>query len=141
METNEEMDLSIIKEKINHFLIKTMIEEKCKNPLAWWKVHKVQFLNIGFVVRFTLGTISFPIKLERAFNIVSICTNLRHFQLGIENLEMVINYIYNWPDDSCVEGWASMWQFMDMEEALTKENEDLVDKVRLVKIKEINDRF
>jgi hypothetical protein len=73
-----------------------------------------------------LGIIGSPIKLERAFSIVGICTNLRHFQLGIENLEMVINYIYNiWPHDVCVKGWAPMGQFMDMEEALMRENEDL----------------
>jgi hypothetical protein len=140
METNEEMDLSIVKKQINHFLVKKLIEEECKNSSAWWKVHEVQFPNIGFVARQILGIIGFPIELERAFNIVGICTNLRHSQLGIENLEMVMSYIYNnWSNDVCVKGWASMGQFMDMEEALTRENEDLVDKVRLLEIEEIND--
>ncbi len=83
-----------------------------------------------------------PIELERAFNIVGSCTNLKDFQLGIENLEMVISCIYNnCSDDVCVEGWASMGQFIDMEEAFMKENEDLVDKVRLLEIEEINNRF
>jgi hypothetical protein len=66
METNEEMDLSIVKKQINHFLVKKLIEEECKNPLAWWKLHKVQFPNIGFVAQQILGIIGFPIKLERA---------------------------------------------------------------------------
>jgi hypothetical protein len=87
-----------------------------------------------------LRIIGSPIELERTFNIVGICTNLKDFQLGIENLEMVINCIYNnWLDDVCVEGWASMGQFIDMEEAFMKENEDLVDKIRLLDIEEIND--
>jgi hypothetical protein len=65
---------------------------------------KYSFLILGFVARQIMGIICFPIELERAFNIVGICTNLKHFQLGIENLEMVINYIYNnWPDDAYVE--------------------------------------
>jgi hypothetical protein len=38
--------------------------------------------------------------------------------LGINNLEMLINIYKNWSDDACVEGLASMKQFMDMEEAL-----------------------
>jgi len=110
--------------------------------LAWWKVHEVQFLNTRFVVQQISKIIGSLIELEKAFKIVGICTNLRHFQLGIENLEMFISYIYNnWLDDTCVEGWASMGQFMDMEEALTRENEDLVDKVSLLKTEEINDRF
>jgi hypothetical protein len=74
METNEEMDLSIVKKQINHFLVKKLIEEECKNPLAWWKLYKVQFPNIGFVIQQILGIIGSPIELERTFNIVSICT-------------------------------------------------------------------
>jgi hypothetical protein len=34
-----------------------------------------------------------------------------------------------------------MGQFMDMEEALTRENENLVEKVRLLEIEGINNRL
>jgi hypothetical protein len=36
-----------------------MMEEKCKNPLAWWKVHEVQYLYVGFVAQQTLGIVGF----------------------------------------------------------------------------------
>jgi hypothetical protein len=42
METSEEMVSSIVKEQLNHLWVKKVIEEDCKNPLAWWKVHEVQ---------------------------------------------------------------------------------------------------
>jgi hypothetical protein len=35
METNEEMATSIVKEQLNNFRIKKVIDEECKNPLAW----------------------------------------------------------------------------------------------------------
>jgi len=69
--------------------------------------------------------------MEKFFSVASICTNLHYFQLGIETLEMLINTYKNWPDDACVEGLASMKQFMDMEEALMEENESLIDQVGL----------
>ncbi len=42
-----------------------MIEEECKNPLAWWKVHEVQFPNTGFVVQQISKIIGFLIELEK----------------------------------------------------------------------------
>jgi hypothetical protein len=36
IKTNEKMALSMVKEQLNHFRIKKIIEE-CKDPLAWWK--------------------------------------------------------------------------------------------------------
>jgi hypothetical protein len=61
--------------------------------------------------------------------------------LGIEHLEMLINIYKDWPNDVCVESLTSMGQFMDMEEALMEENEDLIDKVGLLEIKEIDNWF
>jgi hypothetical protein len=52
--------------------------------------------------------------------------------LDIENLEILINIYKNWPDDACVGALASMGQFMQMEEALMEENEDLIEKVGLI---------
>jgi hypothetical protein len=41
METKEKMALLIVKKQLNHFQVKKMMEEKCKNPLAWWIMHEV----------------------------------------------------------------------------------------------------
>lgn len=61
--------------------------------------------------------------------------------MGIENLEMLINICKGWPDDVHVESLTSIGQFMDMEKALIEENEVLIDKVGVLEIKEIDDRF
>ncbi len=79
--------------------------------------------------------------MKRFFNIENIFTNHRCFELGIENLEMLITIYKDWPDENHVESLTSMGQFMDMEEALMEKNEDLIDKVGLLEIKEIDDRF
>jgi hypothetical protein len=42
------------------------------------------------------------------FNIESIFTNLRCFELGIENLEMFINIYKDWSDEVHVESLTSM---------------------------------
>ncbi len=65
---------------------------------------------------------------------VGICTNLQHFRLGIENLEMLTNIYKTWSNDACVEGLTSMKQFMDMEKAFMEENESLIDQVGLLDI-------
>ncbi len=54
---------------------------------------------------------------------------------------MLINTYKNQPDDACVEGLASMKQFMDMEEALMEENESLIDQVGLLNIEENDNRL
>jgi hypothetical protein len=40
MKTNEEMTSSMVKEQLNHFRFKKVIEEEAKNPLKWWRVHE-----------------------------------------------------------------------------------------------------
>jgi hypothetical protein len=49
METDEEMVLSMVKEQLNHYRIKKVSDEECKNLLAWWKVHESQFSYVAFV--------------------------------------------------------------------------------------------
>jgi hypothetical protein len=48
IETNEEMTLSMVKKQLNHLKIKIVMEE-CKDPLAWWRTHEVQFSYVWFV--------------------------------------------------------------------------------------------
>jgi hypothetical protein len=48
MKTNEEMASLMVKEQLNHFMFKKVINE-AKNLLEWWKVYEVQFFNVGFV--------------------------------------------------------------------------------------------
>ncbi len=47
---------------------------------------------------------------------------------------MFINIYKDSQDDNHVESLTSIGQFMDMDEALMEENEDLIDKVRLLEI-------
>ncbi len=54
---------------------------------------------------------------------------------------MLICIYKNWPNDACVEDMASMKQFMDMEEALMEENEDVIEQIGLLELEESNNRF
>ncbi len=38
---DEDMTLSIVKEQLNHFRIKKVMKEECKDPLAWWRTHEI----------------------------------------------------------------------------------------------------
>ncbi len=72
------------------------------------------------------------------FNIASICTNLWQSWLCMENLEMLINIYKNWPDDARVGGSSSMDKFMEMEETLMDENEEVITSLGLLDIDEGN---
>ncbi len=103
MEIDEDMALLVVNEQFTHFKIKKGIEEECKDPLAWWRAHEVHYSYVGFVARQILGIVGSQIEVERVFNIASICTNLRHSRLGIDNLEMFIS-IYFGPMMSVLVG-------------------------------------
>jgi hypothetical protein len=85
-----------------------------------------------------LGIAGFQIEVERVFGIASICTNLRRSRLSIDNLEMLINIYKNWPDDACVSGSPSMEKFMEMEEILMDENEDVIASLGFLELDETN---
>jgi len=136
MEINEEMTSSLVKNLLNHFKFKKVIDEEAKNSLKWWKVHEVQFLYVEFVAQEILGIVDSQIEAKRIFNVVGIYTNLQRSRLGIKNLEMFISIYKNWPNDACVEGLASMEQFMDMKEAFMEQNEGFIDQVGLLDIRE-----
>jgi hypothetical protein len=56
--------------------------------------------------------------------------------LGIKNIEMFINIYKNWLNDALVGCLGSMTQFMEIEKYLMEENEDLINKIVLLKLKE-----
>jgi hypothetical protein len=56
----------------------------------------------------------------------------------MENLEMLINIYKNWPDDARVGGSSSMDKFMEMEETLMDENEEVITSLGLLDIDEGN---
>jgi hypothetical protein len=55
-----------------------------------------------------LGIVGFQIEVERIFNIVNICTNLRHFQSGMDNFEILIIIYQNWHSGAHVGSSPSM---------------------------------
>ncbi len=73
---DEGMALSMMKEQLNHFKIKKVTKEECKDPLSWWRTHEIQFSYVGFVAPQILGIVGSQIKAERVFNIAGICINL-----------------------------------------------------------------
>jgi hypothetical protein len=83
------MALSMVKEQLNHFRIKKVTKEECKDPLAWWKTHEIQFSYVGFVTQQILGIVGSQIEAKRVFSIAGICTNPQHSWLGIENEDVI----------------------------------------------------
>jgi len=81
METDEDMTLSVMMEQLNHYKIKKVIEEECKDPLAWWRAHEVHYSYVGFVGRQIFGIVGFQIQVEKVLSIVGICTSLQLSQL------------------------------------------------------------
>jgi hypothetical protein len=55
----------------------------------------------------------------------------------MDNLEMLIKIYKNWLDDACVGG-SSIDKFMEMEETLMDENEEVIASLRLLDIDEGN---
>jgi hypothetical protein len=56
----------------------------------------------------------------------------------MNNLEMLINIYKNWFDDVRVGGSSSIDKFMEMEETLMDENEEVIASFRLLDIDEGN---
>jgi hypothetical protein len=69
------MALSMVKEQLTHFKTKKVNEGKCKDPLAWWRTHKVPFSYVGFVTQQILGIVESHVVAKNVFNVISICTN------------------------------------------------------------------
>ncbi len=55
--------------------------------------------------------------------------------MGIKNIEMFIKILKIWLNDALVGGLGSMTQFMEIEKDLMEENEDLINKIGLLKMK------
>jgi hypothetical protein len=52
------MGLSVLKGQPTDLKIRKVNEEECKDPLAWWKTHKLQFSYVGFVAQHILGIVA-----------------------------------------------------------------------------------
>jgi hypothetical protein len=136
MDMDEDMALSIVKEQLTHFNVKKVIDDECKDPLAWWRAQEGHFSYVGFLVRQILGIVGSQIEVERVFSIASICTNLHHSRLGTESIEMLISIYKNIPKDVRVGGSLSMHKFMEMEEILMDENEEVIASLGLLEVEE-----
>ncbi len=80
------------------------------------------------------------IKTKISFSIIGLYILFQCFRLGMDCLEMLISIYKNWLDDAWVGSLASMVQFMEMEEAVMKENEELTNKLGLLKLDENSNR-
>ncbi len=130
------MALSIVKEQLTHFRVKKVIDDECKDPLAWWRAKDRHFSYVEFVAHQILGIVRSQIEREKVFNIVGICTNLQCSRLGTEHLEMFISIYKSWPKDAKVGGSLSMQKFMEMEETIMDENEKVIASLGLFKVDE-----
>jgi hypothetical protein len=89
-----------------------------------------------FVVHRILGIVGSKIEAERVFNIASIYANLCRSRLGTKNVEMFISIYKNWPENVRVGGSLSMQKFMEMEETLMDNNEEVIESLGLLEVDE-----
>jgi hypothetical protein len=54
----------------------------------------------------------------------------------MDNFEILINIYKNWPNDAHVGGFPSVEKFMEMEETLMKENEDVIASLELLNLED-----
>ncbi len=66
--------------------------------------------------------------------------NLHHSRLGTKNLEMIISIYKNLLEDIKVGGSLSMQKFIEMEETLMDNNEEVVASLGLLEVDEGQDK-
>jgi hypothetical protein len=54
----------------------------------------------------------------------------------MKNFETIINIYKNWPEDAKVGGSLSMQKFMEMEESLMDNNEEVIGSLGLLEVDE-----
>jgi hypothetical protein len=91
----------------------------------------VNYSYVGFVAQQILGIVGSQIEVEFFFNIATICMNLPQSWFGMDNLEMLINIYKNWPNDVHVGDAPYIKKFMEMEETLMNENDDVIRSLGL----------
>jgi hypothetical protein len=75
-----------------------------KCPLEWWGKHEYLFSIVAFLAHHVLGIVDFQTKTENFFSLIGILTNLRRCCLQLDNLDMLIFVLKNWPHDLKVGG-------------------------------------
>jgi hypothetical protein len=71
----------------------------CVDPLAWWWIHETQFPNVSFFAKQILGISRSQIETEHVFNLVGVLTALRRCRLQVDNSNLKIIVVKNWPND------------------------------------------
>jgi hypothetical protein len=77
----------------------TVVSIETFSSFGWWAEHEQEFPNIIFLARQILGSIGSYIETERIFSMTKTITSLKHYCLGIENLDKLILIMKNWFDD------------------------------------------
>ncbi len=104
------------------------------NPIIWWKTHKGQFSNVGFLAKRVFGIVRSQIEIEKMFSLIGVLTTLKSCRLQVQNLDQIITIINNWPDDPCQNCTpnANLKNYLKVEVILVEEDYGLIKEVMLV---------
>jgi hypothetical protein len=132
MTSTEKTTTGLLRVKLSLYR-QSVVSIETFNSFGWWAEHEQQFPNITFLARQILGIIGLYIETERIFSMAEIIIGLKHYCLGIENLDKLILIMKNWPDDprlGCVSGplVKSMEEYLDFEDFFLEKNEELFFK-------------
>jgi len=76
-----------------------------------------------------MGIVGSQIKTKFFFNVAKVITGLKCCWLGIENLDKLVLIMKNWLDDprfGCKSGFKSFEEFLNFEDGVVFENENLI---------------
>jgi hypothetical protein len=126
--STEEITMGLIKVELS-FLKRTTMPIDPFSPFSWWAQHEQQFPNLIYLAWLVMGIVGSQIEIERNFIMVGVITGLRHFQLGIENLNNLILTMKTLPYDprfGCTNGPKSFEEFFNSKDNVVFENEYLI---------------
>ncbi len=110
-----------------------------KCPFQWWQKHEAMFPTIRFLARQILGVVGFQIEIEIFFSLARILIDLRRCCLQIENLEKLIFFNKNQPNDLKIgcKFASNLVEFLEKDVDLEEELEEFKGEFERDKIHEV----
>jgi len=103
----------------------------CVNPLAWWKTHESQILNVNFLAKQVFGIPISQIETKIMFNLASVLIAFKRYYLQIQTLDRITIIINNSPNDLCLNVTLNvdLENYLKVEISVTKDNFEWIKEV------------
>ncbi len=102
------------------------------NLLVWLAKHEKRFPNIAFLACQFMGIVGSHIKIEKVFSMAMVIISFFKCQFGIDNLDIWVLIMKNWPNQDPTSRYSNASQFksikeyLEIENCLVEENEKMI---------------